>query len=702
MWLPANPDKIPRLFLPCPSNDENQLEPGMLGLKDTGNGTELWCRAPRVNSGDPEPTPFLVAVDADIPRSLAELNTLIGETLDTTSDTRTPTAHSLGGSAHSADTLANFNTKLSDADLPHNISGAQAIGEALEITNGAYGTDSFKVENRDLTLLKTGDTVSSDVVSLSTFAACDRGFYTNLNTSNTIYRFDRSTGQLLSQTTGTYNNRAIACVPAGVVHIENNTYKLLSDDLGTLLDTGSMTGDTLANVALACKYSKHDGLIHIVTYDEIYYQIDPTTWASTSIRSLAEMAANAYSLDADATYLYTGESATGSAIYIRKFNVSDGVSQATSASFGTATADTSIAIDASDSSLLVVVIGKTVYHLAKSDLSTVWTGAASADVFGGAIIDGILYGMLENGSDVDFKAYQLPALTIKAPAFTVNKEGIMSTPSVIDTAGNEIQVTNSQIIRSVVDIQPLIKNQFGAIVESVETSEPGSPVVGKYYLMDSTSTWYPNTVAYYDVRGWHIYQLYDGLVVRCVDDESYYKVVDDVVYGGFTHDVAAGGLQRIAKNAISENTLGVSEYVLVAQTETSTATTDSANLYIDPDDTSVLIDMEAYSLLKIDIELAAGCTTSPGGGDAEFWSGYVTARPSGGSGALIIKADTVTSLASGFNNNPELTLNNPSISIVSDALQVSVSHTSTSTNNYVVDWQAKITVNKLASLALTC
>lgn len=424
-----------------------------------------------------------------------------------------------------------------------------AAGNEVQVTKSDIVDVAWrgqKLEDRDLTLLKTGETISSDVVSLSTFAACDRGFYTNLNTSNTIYRFDRSTGQLLSQTTGTYNNRAIACVPAGLVHIENNTYKLLSDDLSTILDTGSMTSDTLANVALACRYSKHDGLIHIVTYDEIYYQIDPTTWVSTSIRSLTEMAANAYSLDADATYLYTSEISTGSAIYIRKFNVSDGVSQATSASFGTATADTSVAIDASNSSLLIIVVGKKVYHLLKSDLSIVWSGAASADIFGGAIIDGILYGMLENGSDVDFKAYQLPALTLDHPAFDdrSNTEGILSTPSVIDSDGNSVIVTNSDIVRKIIDIQPLIQNQFGAVVESVETSEPGSPVVGKYYLMDSTSTWYPNTVAYYDVRGWHIYQPYHGAKIRDASGQytyEYYtdrwvKKVDMMMYATVTGD----------------------------------------------------------------------------------------------------------------------------------------------------------------------
>lgn len=59
MWLPDNPDKIPRFFQPCPSNDPDQLEPGMLGMKSTEQGEELWVRPPRQNEGDPEPDPFM-------------------------------------------------------------------------------------------------------------------------------------------------------------------------------------------------------------------------------------------------------------------------------------------------------------------------------------------------------------------------------------------------------------------------------------------------------------------------------------------------------------------------------------------------------------------------------------------------------------------------------------------------------------------
>jgi len=50
--------------------------------------------------------------------TLANLNSKVSDaTLDDVGDARTPTAHGLGGAAHSADTLANLNSKVSDATL---------------------------------------------------------------------------------------------------------------------------------------------------------------------------------------------------------------------------------------------------------------------------------------------------------------------------------------------------------------------------------------------------------------------------------------------------------------------------------------------------------------------------------------------------------------------------------------------------------
>lgn len=67
MWLPDNPDQTPRIFFPCPGNDPYALEPGMIGMRDAASGrTEFWFRPPRVNQGDAEPDPVLLATSATL------------------------------------------------------------------------------------------------------------------------------------------------------------------------------------------------------------------------------------------------------------------------------------------------------------------------------------------------------------------------------------------------------------------------------------------------------------------------------------------------------------------------------------------------------------------------------------------------------------------------------------------------------------
>lgn len=64
--------------------------------------------------------------------TLAQLNAVVTDaTLDDSGDSRTPTAHDLGGAGHNADTLANLNTKVSDTTLQ---------GIALQTVTGATDT----------------------------------------------------------------------------------------------------------------------------------------------------------------------------------------------------------------------------------------------------------------------------------------------------------------------------------------------------------------------------------------------------------------------------------------------------------------------------------------------------------------------------------------------------------------------------------
>ena len=71
--------------------------------------------------------------------TLANLNTKVSDaTLDDSGDPRTPSAHALGGAEHSADTLANLNAKVSDATLDDSGDSRAPNGSASGDLTGSY------------------------------------------------------------------------------------------------------------------------------------------------------------------------------------------------------------------------------------------------------------------------------------------------------------------------------------------------------------------------------------------------------------------------------------------------------------------------------------------------------------------------------------------------------------------------------------
>lgn len=106
--------------------------------------------------------------------TLANLNTKVSDAtlIDTgdsrLSDARTPTAHALGGAEHSADTLANLNSKVSDATLID--TGDSRLSDARTPTAHALGGAEHSADTlanlntkvSDATLIDTGDSRLSD------------------------------------------------------------------------------------------------------------------------------------------------------------------------------------------------------------------------------------------------------------------------------------------------------------------------------------------------------------------------------------------------------------------------------------------------------------------------------------------------------------------------------------------------------------
>ncbi len=90
-------------------------------------------------------------------------------------DTVTPSAHALGGSAHTADTLANLNTKVSDATLDdssdprtptsHATSHKSAGGDEVDLNELGAPTGPVALNSQKITGLGAG-TVQGDAVAL--------------------------------------------------------------------------------------------------------------------------------------------------------------------------------------------------------------------------------------------------------------------------------------------------------------------------------------------------------------------------------------------------------------------------------------------------------------------------------------------------------------------------------------------------------
>lgn len=96
----------------------------------------------------------------DIPATLSALNTKLGTTIDQSTDTRTPSSHSLGGAQHSATTLATLNGLISDANLDD--AGDPRDPNDHATTHEDGGSDELIVQNLSSGNADAGYTIESD------------------------------------------------------------------------------------------------------------------------------------------------------------------------------------------------------------------------------------------------------------------------------------------------------------------------------------------------------------------------------------------------------------------------------------------------------------------------------------------------------------------------------------------------------------
>ena len=580
MWWPTPPNKTPRFFQPCPGNDPNNLEPGMYGITDVSAGQEAYYRPFRDNSGDSPATPIRIATSPElaayVTKALFDANTIIKADADDTPSALTVDSSTLVGRAATGGIAALTATQVAaiiNSSIAHNsTSGIDGEGtdhyNSAPATGGAalsvagIGSDVLSVIKRDTTLLKTISNPGTG--NTNTIIANKKSIFV-ITADDYLREFDRHSGQLLNSSQplgGSTGGRPMCADETMLYLITSGAIREIN-----LFDITDSVGITATNLDLTVNRGNScdvlDGDIYNIDFTLNQLQIavrgassyTVTNYALTGVTGTIE----ALIIDSDGTYFYVVDNDTGD-IYIRKFDIATRTLQnSSSAITGTYTAAMTLGFS---SGYLAVVISGKVYYFSVSDLSMVFAASAVTLTYTvGTLFDGIIYAADDTP---EIFLYQPPALTLNKPDFEdgLGGSGIESADGLVDTGGNDIVVTKHDRINTIIDIQPLIQNQFGAVIESVETSELGSPEVGKYYLMDSTSTWYPNTIAFYDIRGWTIYQPYHGAEVRDAGGQytyEYYtdrwvKKVDMVLTATLTGDGASGTVTDIMTLDVGDTT----------------------------------------------------------------------------------------------------------------------------------------------------
>jgi len=121
------------------------------------------------------------ARDQDIPSTLSELNSRLSTTIDESTDTRTPITHSLGSSFHTAITLSELNTLISDATLDDYGDSRTADLHALA---GALHSASSLVELNALISDATLDDFSNSRPAIAHGLASSTHFSADLSSLN--------------------------------------------------------------------------------------------------------------------------------------------------------------------------------------------------------------------------------------------------------------------------------------------------------------------------------------------------------------------------------------------------------------------------------------------------------------------------------------------------------------------------------------
>ncbi len=449
MWWPVPANKTPRFFQPCPGNNENNLEPGMYGITDVSAGSEAWYRPFRNSSGDTPAAPIRIATATELAAYLSSsvfdantvlkadsndtpvalpvgASTIVGRasTGNIAALTASQVATILNGLVTPDDHASTHETGGSDDINPAKLSGdTSAVGDKLSVGDGVItgSTDAFEVEQRDLTVIKSGTAFSQDPSDGCVAVSPSHLFFMG-SSPDEISRIDRATLEVL-QTVTALNNRAIACDCANknlLFLLTNATLRIYNEDDLDIYTDITTSGTSFSAATVTGFYDADNERFYVVSVaNELGYVT--LAGVQTVVRDLSTdlddaPAAVCDSWDGTDVFVVDAAAGTGTTATIRRFNKSTGALEASSTQITTASIEHTLdSIFAVDDDTVCAIINGVCYLIDSSTMAFKYTGSTSVGNFICDLIDGTVYGVVWPGSTVTPTIAQISGLTERAP-----------------------------------------------------------------------------------------------------------------------------------------------------------------------------------------------------------------------------------------------------------------------------------------------
>lgn len=451
MWYPTNPDKTPRILLPCPGNDHTDIEPGMIGIKDESNNGATYVRPFRDSEGDPEPDPIRLATVDDV--SAVEHGDLAG---DNNSDAEYQHYNSTPAAGEYAINIADAITGNPDAAV------VQRATESIFNTTIAIGDSPA-----------TGGVVDGDV------AIFNEGFATDA-----LVKVDINTGRVIdSYVPASFTGaRAITVVGRKLCIVDSSYIHEVPIDSFDSRDQIGATG--LDGSIGRCAATGPNGDIYSASStdpDAIYISVRGSTSYTVTKHTLDGIIGDISGICFDSTFTYFYISDTG---YVRKYDVATRTLQTSSPTFSGVLCYGIFEI--LDDGNLVGCFSGTIKIFDTSDMSIKHTDALaliSEDI--GTVVGGTVIGL----SSTSFTRYQLPGLTAAQPAH-IDAGGALSS---IFKSGNMRQ-THHDWMRATANVTQLDVTRLGVdVISAVQStdSEIVNATRGQRYLVQEATSTYP-------------------------------------------------------------------------------------------------------------------------------------------------------------------------------------------------------------------